>query len=251
MQYSAEMSATENKVTLSNLLGVDDNHVVDVDDELAWGGAVRLHPAVLTPLRALHRLAAMQGFDLRVASGYRGLVRQRAIWNAKASGQRPVFDELERPVDISTIPPARRLQLLLCWSAIPGLSRHHWGTDLDIIDAAAIPADFELQLTVAETRDDGPFARFHAWLDEQLRAGDALGFDRPYDGRRCAVAAEPWHLSYRPLADAFQAQLVVADVKTALVGYDISLWDDIAAALPDLLDRYVRVRWSQVDSVRH
>ena len=35
---------------------------------------------------------------------------------------------------------AARIDAILCWSALPGGSRHHWGTDCDVIDAAALPA---------------------------------------------------------------------------------------------------------------
>ena len=36
------------------------------------------------------------------------------------------------------------------WSAIPGSSRHHWGTDLDVYDAAAVTPDYQVQLTPQE-----------------------------------------------------------------------------------------------------
>ncbi len=34
---------------------------------------------------------------------------------------------------------AERVAAILVWSALPGASRHHWGTDCDVIDAAALP----------------------------------------------------------------------------------------------------------------
>jgi hypothetical protein len=46
-----------------------------------------------------------------------------------------------------------------------------------------------------------------AWLDDQISADNAEGFYKPYDVDRGGVAPEPWHISYRPVAQGYSRQL--------------------------------------------
>jgi LAS superfamily LD-carboxypeptidase LdcB len=155
--------------------------------------------------RAFSRLqqrAKRQGFDLRIASSYRDYERQLAIFNGKVSGQRPVTDDhglvLSR-ADCAALPWLLRI---LRFSALPGVSRHHWGSDCDVFDAARISRD-SLQLVPREYDAQGPCGALSQWLTEQIERDDAEGFFRPYDRDRGGVAPEPWHLSYRPDAERF------------------------------------------------
>ncbi|MEZ5494021.1 MAG: M15 family metallopeptidase [Pseudomonadales bacterium] len=114
-----------------------------------------LHQDVLPHWTQLATSAAEAGFDLQIASAWRGFERQQWIWNGKASGQRPVLDALGQPLDISVLSEDELLFAILRWSAIPGCSRHHWGTDLDVFDAAAVPTDYRVQLTTEECVGNG------------------------------------------------------------------------------------------------
>jgi LAS superfamily LD-carboxypeptidase LdcB len=176
--------------------------------EAAWlkevGGHLLLPPAG----RAFRRLAddaRAAGFDLRIASAHRSFERQLHIWNAKLAGRRPVLDDADRPVDLRRLPARDQIECVLRFSALPGASRHHWGTDMDVFDAAAVPADYRLRLDGAEVADDGVFGPLHRWLDERIAGGDSHGFFRPYDRDRGGVAPERWHLSFAPLAQRFSS----------------------------------------------
>ena len=116
-------------------LGLDDQHVVDV--ALGDTASFKIHRDLVGPLAAMRQAAQKEGFDLAVASGYRSFDRQRAIWNAKANGGRPVLDKNENPLDIDALDAVDLLKAILHWSALPGGSRHHWGSDFDIYDAGA------------------------------------------------------------------------------------------------------------------
>ena len=223
------------------LFGFDDRHVVTVSEH-ACLRATKLHPDVVPALEELRSRAAIAGFDLRVLSGFRSFDRQRRIWNAKADGERVVLDAEEQPVDVGTMEPMECVRTILCWSALPGLSRHHWGTDFDVVDAAAMPAGFEPSLTVAEWSATGPFAELGRWFDELELKGDFAGFFRPYDGYRCAVAREPWHLSLEHCAAVFQRELMLCDVRAVLDSKDIRHWGVISPALEELIDQYANVR---------
>ncbi|MET0355487.1 MAG: M15 family metallopeptidase, partial [Cellvibrio sp.] len=118
------------------------------------------------------------GFDLRVASGFRSFERQLHIWNSKANGIRPVLDETGNTININMLNDDEKVFAILQWSALPGASRHHWGTDIDVYDASRMAPGYELQLTLAETEDGGPFAEFHLWLTQELEQGS--DFYRPY-----------------------------------------------------------------------
>ena len=76
--------------------------------------------------------------------GLRDFDRQLLLpWNRKWRGERPLHDREGRLLDPARLDDAGRVQAILCWSAIPG-SRHHWGTDVDVIDAAAMPPGYQV-----------------------------------------------------------------------------------------------------------
>ena len=105
------------------------------------------------------------------------------------------------------------LEAIMRFSALPGTSRHHWGTDVDIWDAAAAPANYRPALEPSEYGEGGVFAEMTRWLDELINADDAEGFYKPYDIDRGGVAPEAWHISYRPVAAALQkAQRLALDL---------------------------------------
>ncbi|MEM9314344.1 MAG: M15 family metallopeptidase [Pseudomonadota bacterium] len=170
------------------------------DSDLAVHGEHRLLPDVISAFVRLQAAATHAGFDLRIASAYRSFERQRLIWNGKLEGDRPVYDDDDRLVAMDALEPRERLERVLRFSAMPGASRHHWGTDIDIFDAAAMPTGYQLRLDVAEAADSGIFGPLHRWLDERIATGRSHGFYRPYDRDRGGVAPERWHLSYAPRA---------------------------------------------------
>ena len=176
------------------LTGLDDTHLVTLAD------GHRLQSEVARAFTALQSDARNAGFELSIASSFRPFCRQLAIWNGKADGTRPIHDDQGRPISIERLSRTEQLHAILRFSAMPGTSRHHWGTDLDVYDAAAVPSEYPLQLSPDEVAAGGVFDRLHCWLDERLAAGESHGFFRPYGKDRGGVAPERWHLSYAPLS---------------------------------------------------
>ena len=221
------------------LTGLDESHLV----MLPCGH--RLQDEVAQAFTALQADAREAGFDLVIASSFRSFSRQLAIWNGKASGARPVHDDQGRDVLLASLSPVAQLHAILRYSALPGTSRHHWGTDLDVYDAAALPADYTVQLSPQEVAAGGIFDPLHCWLDERMAAGTSRGFYRPYARDSGGVAPERWHLSYAPLSVGCAAQL--SDDLLA------SCWDcdegvaalllraEIEAELAHIMARYVAV----------
>ena len=213
------------------LTGRTSSHVVAVADPQAI-----LHVHAVTPFLNLRRAAAADGFDLRPASGFRDFDRQLAIWNGKFSGRRPLNDAEGHPLDTSRMSASQLIDAILLWTALPGASRHHWGTDVDLIDANAIAADYRVQLTVAEYLPGGPFAPLAGWLEVHA---PRYGFFRPFRGLRSGVQAEPWHFSFAPVAEAARRALDPGVLGSALAAAPVMGKDQILARLEELHARYV------------
>lgn len=219
------------------LLGVDDTGLIFVPELNCI-----LHPLVIEPLKQLTSEAGRKSFCLRVASSYRNFERQLLIWNNKVNGLRVVLDKNGKPLNISTLNDKEKVFAILRWSALPGASRHHWGTDFDIYDTSRINANYALQLTLAETQDDGPFAEFHQWLSSQLNS-NAYGFYRPYSNtctENNGVAPEPWHLSYAPVANIYAAQMNEEIVREQIQLSDIALKETVLENLSEIYQRFIK-----------
>lgn len=199
------------------------------------------HRELVAPWRELVAEARRAGFDLAIASAYRSYHRQLQIWNEKAEGRRALLDDAGQPLAADTLGEWQKVQAILHWSALPGASRHHWGTDMDIYDRAALSAGQTVQLVPAEVADDGPFGPLHRWLDERIAADRSCGFFRPYDRDRGGVAPERWHLSYAPLAAYYQRQLTPERLLAALDVPTLALRGCVHRQWADIYWRYVWV----------
>ena len=165
------------------------------------------HPVAAAALQRLQSRARRAGMALEVASGYRDYRRQLAIFNAKCQGLRPVYSDTGEQLYRNQFDDAAWLQAILHYSALPGTSRHHWGTDFDVWDSSAVAGDYQLQLQASEYSGDGPCAALSDWLADLIARDDAEGFFRPYQPGTGAVAVEPWHLSHLPTARLFYPQV--------------------------------------------
>jgi len=176
------------------LLGKTTEHLIQIE-----GTKFFVHHQMLSDFLRLQNAAKKDDINLQIVSAFRDYDRQLKIWNAKASGERPILDDQERPIDIAKLSPIETVLAILRWSAIPGCSRHHWGTDIDVFDANT-QAREEVKLIPSECEGSGPATRLHEWLDDKMANKEAFGFFRPFRTDRGGVAPERWHLSYYPLS---------------------------------------------------
>ena len=84
--------------------------------------------------------------------------------------------------------PGARVETILLWSALPGMSRHHWGSDVDVADGRVMAAGYTLRLELDEFRRGGAFAALSAWLGANMRR---FGFYRPYTAAATACSRSP------------------------------------------------------------
>ncbi len=97
-------------------------------------------------------------------------------------------------MDTASLSDEQKVRAILRWSALPGASRHHWGTDFDIYAGNLLPVDTSLALEPWEYTQ-GHQVPFYQWLKNN--AGQ-YGFRFPYQQDRGGVAFEPWHISTMP-----------------------------------------------------
>ena len=162
-----------------------------------------VHPEALEAFFKLQSKAQDEGLDLCIVSGFRSFEDQKNIWQAKAQGKKTLRDSSGQELDYNDLSKGDVLESILRWSAIPGASRHHWGSEIDIIDANALSPGQKVELTPDEVAPDGPFGPLHDWLDGEINNQTAYGFFRPYEKDLGGVAPERWHLSYRPLSESY------------------------------------------------
>lgn len=206
-------------------------HIADVSDPHC-----ALHVHVVAPFLNLRRAALADGFDPLPVSSFRDFSRQLMIWNAKFKGEKPMADASGRPIDVKELSPLERIEAILLWSALPGASRHHWGTDIDLIDAQATAPGYRVQLTPEEFAPGGPYAALDGWLDEHAAR---FGFFRPFRGVLSGVRPEPWHYSFAPVAENARRALTPAVLHKAITEAPMLGKDQVLPQLDALHARYV------------
>ena len=213
------------------LTGRARTHIVDLESPRC-----ALHYAVATSFLAMRDAAARDGIDLQAVSSFRDFERQLLLWNRKWRGERPLHARDGTVLEHAQLSEAELVDAILAWSAIPGGSRHHWGSDVDVVDAAAMPPGYQVQLLPAEYAADGIFARLTGWLDRNM-AG--FGFFRPFGSDRGGAGIEPWHLSYAPVACEAMEALSLTVLRDALLHADMLGKQAVLDRLPEIYTRFI------------
>ena len=168
------------------------------------GRAHLLHTETLAAFEQLHAAAAKDGINLTIVSATRNFDRQRQIWEAKWTGNRL----LEGRDNAAQVYPdaADRARAILRYSSMPGTSRHHWGTDIDL--NALTNGYFA----------DGAGKRTYDWLTVNAAT---YGFCQPYTKkgteRPAGYEEEKWHWSYMPLAGRL-TDFAAAELRNEAIG---------------------------------
>jgi len=122
------------------------------------------------------KAAQREGVVLKIISSTRTFAQQKTIWEGKWARF-----AAEAP------DPEARARKILEYSSMPGASRHHWGTDLDLND-----------LNNASFEAGGKHEKVYRWLSAHAHE---YGFCQPYTaGRPHGYKEEKWHWSYTPLS---------------------------------------------------
>ena len=226
------------ELTAAQWLGFDESHLCLLTGKNA---PHRLLPEVAEAFVAMQAAAARDGIDLAIASSYRNFARQLAIWNGKFDGSRPLLDAACQPLDPTRLDEEQKVTAILRWSALPGTSRHHWGSDLDIYSPALLPEGSLLQLEPWEYDDGGYFAPLSRWLHQHMvEFGFYLPFaNRPPQAKGMAPAREPWHLSHQATARQITTRLNVHLLRDCIEHQPVAGRQTVLAMLEQIWQGYV------------
>ena len=155
-------------------------------DIALYGKDINLRKEAHDAFIEMKRAAYSSGVDLKIVSSYRSFDRQQLIFERKFQ---KYTDEGMDPLDA--------ISRIIEYSTIPGTSRHHWGTDIDVIDGyKKVDGDV---LVPSKYGEGEPYADFKKWMDEN---SEKYGFYLVYtdNPKRKGFKYEPWHYSYAPIS---------------------------------------------------
>lgn len=213
------------------LTGRARTHIVELESPRC-----ALHYEAVASFLAMRDAARAEGIDLQAVSSYRDFERQLLLWNRKWRGERSLHARDGTTLEHAQLSEVELVDAILAWSAIPGGSRHHWGSDIDVIDAAAMPEGYQVQLLPGEYASGGVFARLTLWLDRYMTL---FGFFRPFGSDRGGAGIEPWHLSYAPVANEAMEALSLSVLRDALVQSDLLGKHVVLERLPEIYTRFI------------
>lgn len=197
-----------------------------------------LHPEALSAITNLCSHAKKDGISLGIYSGFRSFNFQASMWNTRLLGNRVILDNQGAVVDIKQYSTNQLVDYLVKWVSIPGTSRHHWGTDIDIFDTSKSLND-NFTLMPAHFISDGMFYDVYKWMSQNAHN---YGFYRPYSENQIEFQPEPWHWSYYPLANQFIEKFEINMVIDSLQDIDLISKDYILKNIEPLFLRCKKVK---------
>ena len=223
------------KLTPDMLTGKSREHLVNLPTP--YSPHHFLQAKAMKAFQGLQQSAVKNGFNLQPASSFRDFARQQLIWNGKFNGERKVHDDVGNALDLSRLDDWQKSQAILRWSALPGASRHHWGTEIDIFDPDLLPQGQSLQLEPWEYEKGGYFFELSEFLTENLPHFDfSLPFIQMPAEKK--IGREPWHISYMPLAEKakqlFSAEVLLQAWEKKEIGGKATLQQH----LPQIFEQY-------------
>ena len=177
------------------LIGIDDSRIVS--------DTIHLEKETYSAFIKMKDAAEKDGIIIKLVSGFRDFYRQQMIWNNKYKKFTNEFS-LDGPTAIKEI---------IRFSTIPGTSRHHWGTEIDIIDKNF---ENEKDLLISKKYEEGGiFNSLKKWMDKNSKR---FGFYIVYDddSNRPGFEYEPWHYTYKPVSDLYQREFLKLNLKSII-----------------------------------
>jgi len=169
------------------------NDFVRINKRYASRKGMYLQRLPYDAFQAMYADAKNSGISLKILSASRSFYHQKSIWEAKWNGKRRVGGI--RNIKRSIKSPTKRALKILEYSSMPGSSRHHWGTDID--------------LNAFNNRyfERGQGKKVYAWL---VKNAPRYGFCQPYTrkdaSRPHGYNEEKWHWSFKPLSSSYTQQ---------------------------------------------
>lgn len=154
-----------------------------VDKKYADAEGYYLRKETYESFKKMWEAAKADSITLTIVSATRNFYRQKAIWEAKWTGARKIENGTNAAQKYPD--PKTRALKILEYSSMPGTSRHHWGTDVDLNDLDNF------------TFEQGQGKKVYDWLQKHAHE---YGFCQPYtekgQNRPHGYNEEKWHWSY-------------------------------------------------------
>lgn len=158
-----------------------------VDKKFADAEGYYLRKETYKSFKKMWEAAKADSITLTIVSATRNFYRQKAIWEAKWTGARKIENGTNAAQKYPD--PKTRALKILEYSSMPGTSRHHWGTDVDLNDLDNF------------TFEQGQGKKVYDWLQKHAHE---YGFCQPYtekgQNRPHGYNEEKWHWSYTPVS---------------------------------------------------
>lgn len=154
-----------------------------------FGEGYKLREEAYISFKKMQAEALKSNIKIGVVSSYRSFAHQKRIWERKFKSNQT-----------KGLLPAINISKIIEYSTIPGTSRHHWGTDIDIYQTNVMqPRGLLLE---SNFHNNGAFCKLKEWMD--IHAKD-YGFYLSYTDlpNRKGFKYEPWHYSYKPLSSQY------------------------------------------------
>lgn len=163
-----------------------DTGFIAVDAKYASVKGFYLNKKTYQAFVEMWKVANNDGISLKIVSATRTFEQQKKIWEGKFTGSSLYYGK-----NLAQVYPDvnERAKYILKYSSMPGTSRHHWGTDIDI---NSVQLNYFQSETGKKTYD---------WLKANA---SKFGFCQPYTAmdslRPVGYSEEKWHWSYMPLS---------------------------------------------------
>ncbi len=179
------------------------NELVGKGNPLLYGDNINLRKEAYQAFLKMKKEAKIAGIDIKIVSSYRDFYRQKAIYETKY-----------KRFTSQGLPPLESIRKIIEYSTIPGTSRHHWGTDIDIVDANGVSSG---DVLIADKfHGNGPFCKLKEWMDAHA---NTYGFYIVYtdNANRKGFKYEPWHYTYAPTSKPMLEAYTKIDLKEFLI----------------------------------
>lgn len=184
------LDTTQLKYVMGKFIPEKDAGFVAVEESYADRGGMYMQREAYEAYLKMYAAAKEASITLQIRSATRNFDYQKGIWERKWTGE-TILSSGEN-ASIAFKDSFARATNILKYSSMPGTSRHHWGTDIDLNNFNN------------EWFESGEGLKLFTWLEAHAHE---YGFCRPYTAKDAdrpnGYNEEKWHWSYTPISNDY------------------------------------------------
>lgn len=201
---------------------ISEQELIGKGNPQLFGNGYKLREEAHLSFKKMQAAALKDGISIGAISSYRSFAHQKRIWERKFNNNKTKglsdLDNIKKIIEYSTI---------------PGTSRHHWGTDIDIYQTnVKQPKNV---LLPKNYHNNGPYCKLKEWMDTNA---STYGFYLVYtdNSNRKGFKYEPWHFSYKALSAPYLKAYKKLNISEILKTEGLSGIDSFTA---DFINKYI------------